>query len=297
VSRSSVCSRSRSSASRRSPEIDIDDLLLAALEEDLADRGDVTSEATIDADAPATAHFVARADGCIAGLGVALRVFELVDEQIATGALVADGDAVTAGTRLATVTGPARSVLSAERLALNLLGQLSGVATATRALVDRVEGTNAKIIDTRKTTPLLRGLQKMAVVAGGGGNHRMGLFDQVLIKDNHIEAVGSAAEAVRRARAHVGDDMIVEVEIESLEDLEPVIEAGADIVMLDNLPPEVMAKAVEQADGRVLLEASGGITLESVRDVAESGVDLISVGWVTHSAPSLDVALDFEDDA
>lgn len=225
---------------------------------------------------------------------MALRVFELVDDGIAAGALISDGDAVAAGTRLATVTGPARSILSAERLALNLLGQLSGVATATRALVDRIDGTRARILDTRKTVPLLRTLQKMAVEAGGGMNHRMGLYDQVLIKDNHIEAVGSAAEAVRRARAHVGPEMKVEVEIESLADLEPVIEAGADIVMLDNMDPATMGEAVKRADGRVLLEASGGITLDTVRAVAESGVDYISVGALTHSAPSLDVALDFE---
>ena len=241
-----------------------------------------------------TAHFVARDGGCIAGLGPALRVFELLDDEVASGALVSDGDVVEAGTQLATVTGPARSILAGERLALNLLGQLSGVATATRALVDRIEGTSARIIDTRKTVPLLRSLQKMAVVAGGGGNHRMGLYDQVLIKDNHLEAVGSAAEAVRRARADVGPEMTVEVEIEDLTELESVIEAGADVVMLDNMPPETMKEAVEAASGRVLLEASGGITLESVRAVAESGVDLISVGWLTHSAPSLDVALDFE---
>ena len=237
---------------------------------------------------------VAREDGCIAGLGVALRVFELVDDGIATGALVQDGDIVTAGTRLASVNGPARGILAAERLALNLLGQLSGVATATRALVDRVEGTGARIIDTRKTVPLLRALQKQAVVAGGGANHRMGLYDQVLIKDNHVEAVGSEAEAVRRARAAVGPDVKVEVEIESLDVLEDVIEAGADIVMLDNMAPESMRQAVERAAGRVVLEASSGITLATVRAVAASGVDVISAGWITHSAPSLDVALDFE---
>jgi nicotinate-nucleotide pyrophosphorylase (carboxylating) len=237
---------------------------------------------------------VAREAGCIAGLGVALRVFELLDEDIAVGALASDGDVVTAGTRLATVTGPARAILAAERLALNLLGQLSGVATATRALVDRVEGTRARILDTRKTVPLLRALQKRAVEAGGGLNHRMGLYDQVLIKDNHIEAVGSAAEAVRRARAHVGPDMKVEVEIDVLDDLEPVIEAGADIVLLDNMDLATMRDAVQRADGRVLLEASGGITLDTVRAVAESGVDFISVGGLTHSSPSLDVALDFQ---
>ncbi len=201
---------------------------------------------------------------------------------------------VSAGTRLATLRGDARSILAAERLALNLLGQLSGVATATRELVDRVDGTQARVIDTRKTVPLLRSLQKMAVMAGGGGNHRMGLYDQVLIKDNHIEAVGSPSEAVRRARTHVGDEMTVEVEIERLDDLESVIEAGADIVMLDNMAPAVMREAVEQASGRVLLEASGGITLDTIRAVAESGVDLISVGGLTHSSPALDVALDFE---
>lgn len=254
----------------------------------------MTSGSTISEETDATAHLIAREDGCIAGLAVALRCFELLDEDVEIGALAQDGDVVSAGTRLATIRGDARSILSAERLALNLLGQLSGVASATRALVDRVDGTRARIIDTRKTVPLMRGLQKMAVVAGGGGNHRMGLYDQVLIKDNHIEAVGSPAEAVRRARAHVGDDMTVEVEIERLEDLESVIEAGADVVMLDNMAPDRMRQAVEQANGRVLLEASGGITLETIRAVAESGVDLISVGALTHSSPSLDVALDFE---
>lgn len=275
--------------------MDLDAFLEAALDEDLDEAGDITSDATIPEDSEATAHLVARSAGCIAGLAVALRVFELVDDEVALGALASDGDVVPAGTRLATVTGSARSILAAERLALNLLGQLSGVATATRAMVDRVEGTHARIIDTRKTTPLLRSLQKRAVVAGGGANHRMGLYDQVLIKDNHVQAVGSAAEAVRRARAHVGSELNVEVEIESLDDLEPVIEAGADIVMLDNMSPALMREAVDRVAGRVLLEASGGITLDTVRAVAESGVDLISVGALTHSAPALDVALDFED--
>lgn len=242
----------------------------------------------------ATAHIVARADGCIAGLTHALRVFSLVDAELMTNKLASDGDVVAAGARLATITGPARSILTGERTALNLLGQLSGVATVTREFVVRVEHTDATILDTRKTIPLLRPLQKMAVVAGGGGNHRMGLYDQVLIKDNHIRAVGSAAEAVRRARDHVGEALRVEVEIEDLGDLESVIAAGADIVLLDNMAPGLMRTAVEQAAGRVLLEASGGITLEGVGAVADSGVDLISVGALTHSAPALDVALDFE---
>lgn len=239
------------------------------------------------------AHLVARSAGCVAGLGVALRVFTLLDDSVEVGALVGDGDFVEAGTVLASVSGPARSLLAAERVALNLLGHLCGVATATRALVDRAEGTSATVIDTRKTTPLWRRLEKMAVVSGGGGNHRMGLYDQVLIKDNHIQAVGAPAEAVRRARAHVGEDMKVEVEIERVEDLESVIEAGADVVMLDNMAPDEMRRAVELAAGRCALEASGGITLETIREVAETGVDFISVGWITHSAPALDVGLDF----
>ena len=278
---------------------DLDDFLRAALEEDLGERGDVTSASTIPEDAEATAHVVAREAGCVAGLGAALRVFQLIDEGVATAAVVSDGTMVLEGDLLATVTGPARAILAGERLALNLVGQLSGVATATRTLVDAVEGTEATVVDTRKTVPLLRSLQKHAVVAGGGRNHRMGLHDQVLIKDNHVEAVGSAAEAVRRARAyldehHPDEGITVEVEIENIADLEPVIEAGADVVMLDNMPPGEMRKGVEIADGRVLLEASGGITPETIRPVAESGVDISSVGWVTHSAPSLDVALEFE---
>ena len=201
---------------------------------------------------------------------------------------------VAADAVLASLAGPARAILAGERVALNLLGHLSGIATATRALVDRIEGTGATIIDTRKTTPLLRALEKTAVRAGGGRNHRMGLHGAVLIKDNHINAVGSVAEAVARARQRVGDGIKIEVEIEELADLEPAIASGADVVMLDNMEPEKMRGAVELAAGRCLLEASGGITLDNVREVAETGVDLISVGWITHSAPALDVALDFE---
>ncbi|MGE0158108.1 MAG: carboxylating nicotinate-nucleotide diphosphorylase [Gemmatimonadales bacterium] len=262
------------------------------MEEDLG-AGDVTSDATIDPDAEAEAHLVARSAGCIAGIGPALRVFELVDPGVATAATQLDGAVVDADSLIASVRGPARAILAGERVALNLLGHLSGVATATRALVDRVGGTRAKILDTRKTTPLWRALEKRAVVAGGGVNHRMGLWDAVLIKDNHVEAVGSVEEAVRRARAKVGRRMHVEVEIERLADLEPAIRAGADIVMLDNMPPARMRRAVELAAGRCALEASGGVTLANVRRIAETGVDFISVGWITHSAPALDVALDF----
>lgn len=236
---------------------------------------------------------MARAGGCIAGVGPALRVFELVDRRVETAAAELDGAVVRAGTVIARVRGPARALLAGERVALNLLGHLSGIATATRALVERVEGTGTKILDTRKTTPLWRTLEKRAVVAGGGANHRMGLYDAVLIKDNHVEAVGSVADAVRKARARVGRKMHVEVEIDRLEDLEPAIDAGADIVLLDNMPPARMRKAVEIAAGRCALEASGGVKLANVRRIAETGVDFISVGWITHSAPALDVALDF----
>ena len=275
------------------PNPAIEAFLRAALAEDLGAHGDVTSQATVPEDAQAGAVIVARAGGCIAGLATALRTFHIVDESVRTSAFVSAGAVVDAGTPLGSVQGPARAILSAERVALNILGRLSGVATATRALVDAVAGTGATIVDTRKTTPGLRLLEKRAVRAGGGENHRMGLYDAVLIKDNHVEAVGSPGEAVRRARGHVGDTSKVEVEIEDLADLESVIEAGADVVMLDNMDPETMRAAVEQAAGRCVLEASGVITLETVRKVAESGVDLISVGWITHSAPALDVALDF----
>jgi nicotinate-nucleotide pyrophosphorylase (carboxylating) len=236
---------------------------------------------------------VARAGGCIAGVGPALRVFQLVDPRVETAAAELDGAVVRAGTVIGRVRGPARAILAGERVALNLLGHLSGIATATRALVDRIEGTDATILDTRKTTPLWRMLEKRAVVAGGGANHRMGLYDAVLIKDNHVQAVGSVAEAVRRARTKVGRKMHVEVEIDRLGDLEAAIAAGADIVLLDNMSPARMRKAVEIAAGRCALEASGGVKLSNVRRIAETGVDFISVGWITHSAPALDVALDF----
>lgn len=275
--------------------MNVDEILRAALREDLGSAGDITSEITIPDEAQASAQVVARAPGCIAGIEHTLRVFSLLDAGISADALVSDGDMVEAGTVLATLAGSARAILAGERVALNLLGRLSGIATATREFVDKVAGTRAKILDTRKTTPLLRALEKMAVTAGGGSNHRMGLYDAVLIKDNHIRAVGSAAEAVARARAHVAPDVQVEVEIETLADLEAVIEAGADVVLLDNMTPDVMRAAVEKTAGRCILEASGGISAENVRTVAETGVDFISVGSITHSAPSLDVALDFDE--
>lgn len=269
-------------------------LVRAALAEDLGDAGDLTSRAIFTGDDTATAHVVARAAGVIAGLDVALSTFYLLDGSAAVEAkpLIRDGAQVDAGVRLAQVAGPVEVLLGAERTALNLLGHLSGIATATRELVRRAEGTGARITDTRKTTPGLRALEKYAVRCGGGVNHRLGLHDAVLIKDNHIAAAGSVGEAVRRARSQVGPTIEVEVEVDDLEQLDEALEAGAEIVLLDNMSPTELCRAVTRTAGRAVLEASGGITLETVREVAETGVDRISVGWITHSAPALDVALD-----
>jgi nicotinate-nucleotide pyrophosphorylase (carboxylating) len=273
---------------------DTDALLRHALSEDLGLAGDLTSRATIPEAARSTARIVSREAGRISGLAAALRVFELVDPSLVLHGTSSDGAAVTVGETLATVRGLARSILSAERVALNLLGHLSGVATATAALVEAVEGTGARITDTRKTTPGLRSLEKAAVRDGGGINHRFGLFDAVMIKDNHLAAVGSIALAVERARDGVGHTVTVEVEADTVQQASEAAECGADIVLLDNMNPVVMRTAVKTIAGRCIVEASGGITLETVRLVAETGVDVISVGWITHSAPSLDIALEIE---
>lgn len=269
-------------------------LVHAALAEDLGDAGDLTSRAIFTGDDTATAHVVARAGGVIAGLDIALSAFHLLDGSAAVEAepLAHDGAEVDARARLARVAGPVAVLLGAERTALNLLGHLSGIATATRELVRRAEGTGARITDTRKTTPGLRALEKHAVRCGGGVNHRLGLHDAVLIKDNHIAAAGSVGEAVRRARSHVDPTIEVEVEVDDLEQLDEALEAGAEIVLLDNMRPAELRRAVARTAGRAVLEASGGITLATVREIAETGVDRISVGWITHSAPALDVALD-----
>jgi nicotinate-nucleotide pyrophosphorylase (carboxylating) len=269
----------------------VDDLVRAALAEDLGTAGDVTSSAVIPASAFARGEIVSRASGTVAGLGIALRTFTLQDP---VEPHVADGDRVAPGAALARVAGRAQSLLAAERTALNLLGHLSGIATATMLLVDAVAHTEAAVVDTRKTTPGLRALEKYAVRAGGGGNHRHGLHDAVLIKDNHIGAGGGVAATVKAARSATGHMVKIEVEIETLQELEEALGAGADIVLLDNMTPDELAAAVRAADGRCLLEASGGITPDSIVAVAESGVDLISVGWITHSAPRLDVALEFD---
>jgi nicotinate-nucleotide pyrophosphorylase (carboxylating) len=276
------------------PALDVDALLRRALGEDLGKAGDLTSNATIPAEHRSVGHVVARAPGRIAGLGQAMRVFNLLDDSVVARALVSDGHDVAAGQRLAEVAGPTRSLLAAERTCLNLLGHLSGVATATAAMVRLVEGTRARIVDTRKTLPGLRALEKYAVRAGGGANHRFGLDDAVLIKDNHIAAVGSIAGAIKAARHAVGHMVKIEVEVDTLDQLDEALGVGVDAVLLDNMTPDELRKAVDRVAGRTLTEASGGVTAETVRAIAESGVDLISMGWLTHSAPQLDIAFDLE---
>lgn len=274
------------------PTGDFAEIVTRALTEDLGSVGDITSTSVIPADSESRANFVARAGGVIAGLAVASLVFENVDPEIEFRA-GEDGVRVGPGEVIATVSGRSRSILTGERTALNLLGRMSGVATATAELVDAVAGTGARITDTRKTMPGLRALDKYAVSAGGGVNHRLGLYDEVMIKDNHIVAAGDLRAAVAAARESVGVSTKITVEVESLDQLAQALETDADRVLLDNMDPAVLRQAVEMVDARMETEASGGVTIESVRDIAETGVDFISVGWITHSAPQLDIALDF----
>jgi len=274
------------------PEILIAPVVRAALAEDLGRAGDLTSQACVPAQAVLSCIFAARQPGVAAGLDCArLAVLEL-DPKATFVPLVSDGDALQAGTALARVEANARALLSAERVALNLLGRLSGVASLTRAYVDAVAGTAARIADTRKTTPGLRALEKYAVRCGGGVNHRFGLDDAILIKDNHIAACGSVGEAVRRAKAFAGHLTKVEVEVDGLEQLAEVLIHAPDVVMLDNFSLDDLAEAVRRAGGRAVLEASGGVNLQTVRAIAETGVDVISVGALTHSAAVLDIGLD-----
>jgi nicotinate-nucleotide pyrophosphorylase (carboxylating) len=246
----------------------------------------------VPADATATARLVARRAGRIAGLEVACRAFTLLDPGVQVELRAADGDDAAAGTTLAVVSGPARSILSAERVALNLLGRLCGIATLTRDVVASVAGTGARVACTRKTTPGLRLLEKYAVRVGGGSNHRFGLDDAVLIKDNHVAVAGGVGEAVRRARAAVGHLVKIEVETTSLAQVREALDAGAEVILLDNMTPEMLREAVALVGGRAVTEASGGITPKNAAEVAGTGVDVLSLGWLTHSAPALDVALD-----
>ena len=271
----------------------IDELLHRALAEDIG-AGDVTTQALVPADQSGVAVAYAKQDGVLAGNAIAARVFKLLDGAVDATSLLADGELLTPGTTFLHVEGSLQAILTGERVALNILRHLSGIATLTRAFVQAVEGTNARIIDTRKTTPGLRLFEKYAVRVGGGHNHRMGLFDGVLIKDNHIAACGSVTAAVERARTSVHHLLKIQIEAKTLEQVAEALEAGADGILLDNMSPEMMATAVEMAQGRAFTEASGGITLESVRDAAHTGVDLISVGMLTHSAAALDISLDIE---
>jgi nicotinate-nucleotide pyrophosphorylase (carboxylating) len=265
-----------------------------ALEEDLGRAGDLTSDSILPPDLRAEARVVARRAGRIAGLDASLSAFRLLDSSVAIDLHLRDGEDAGAGRALATVRGSARSLLSAERTALNLLGRLCGIATLTRDLVAVVAPHGAQVVCTRKTTPGLRALEKYAVRAGGGGNHRFGLDDAVLIKDNHIALAGGIATAVERARRGVGHLVKIEVEVDSLDQLREALDLGVDAVLLDNMDLDTLREAVGMAKGRALTEASGGIRPDTAAAIAATGVDLLSVGWLTHSAPALDVALDIE---
>lgn len=275
-------------------------LLERALEEDLG-RGDVTSDLLVPSYVAARAVLRSRSQGVIAGLGVAAMVFAAVDAKVHFGALIGDGDAVAQGQELGVVSGPARSVLRAERVALNFLQRLSGIATLTSRYVEAVRRTRARIVDTRKTTPGLRSLEKYAVRAGGGFNHRRDLSDAMMIKDNHLAVIGalglSLGEALKQARESLPHTLKIEIEVDRLDQIPEALAAGADIILLDNMSTEQLRSAVAMIDGRAMTEASGGVNLDTIPEIAATGVDVISVGALTHSAPALDIGLDFEVEA
>jgi nicotinate-nucleotide pyrophosphorylase (carboxylating) len=270
----------------------IDDAVRRALDEDLGRAGDITTLATIPADATAEAVIATRKPGVVAGLPVAATSFRILDAAVRFEAAVRDGAALAPGDVVARISGPARSVLSAERVALNFLGRMSGIATLTAAYVAKVAHTRARIVCTRKTTPNLRAFEKYAVRCGGGANHRYGLDDAVLIKDNHIAVAGGIAPALRAAKAAVGHLVKIEIEVDTLDQLDEVIAEGADVVLLDNMGPDLLREAVRRVAGRMATEASGGVNLDTVKAIAEAGVDMVSVGALTHSAPVLDFGLD-----
>jgi nicotinate-nucleotide pyrophosphorylase (carboxylating) len=270
----------------------VEPIVRAALLEDLGRAGDITTEAVVPAEATVDAVIAARQPGVLAGLDAALLAFELLDPGLQIDWRRPDGDRISRAETVARIRGRARGVLGAERTALNLLSRMSGVATATRALADAIAGHKAKIVCTRKTTPGLRVLEKEAVRLGGGANHRFGLDDAMLIKDNHIALAGGVCAALERARRHAGHLVKIELEVDTLDQLAEALEVGVDAVLLDNMTPETLRHAVAMVDGRAVTEASGRITLETAPAVAATGVDLISCGWITHSAPILDLGLD-----
>ena len=272
----------------------IEPLVRGALLEDLGRAGDLTTDLIVPVEVSARAALVARESGVVAGLDLAKLAFELIDPEIAVEVAANDGSVVAPGDVIARISGPARGILTAERTALNFLGHLSGIASVTASIVAAVHGTKAKIVCTRKTTPGLRAVEKYAVRAGGGANHRFGLDDALLIKDNHVAIAGGVAPALRRARAGVGHLVKIEVEVDTLDQLREALGEGADAVLLDNMSLEMLAEAVAIVDGRAITEASGRVTPKSAPSIAATGVDLISIGWLTHSAPVLDIGLDFE---
>ena len=272
----------------------VEDAVRAALLEDLGRAGDITTNATIPAMKQARAVIAARQPGIVAGLDLAKAAFRLLDPALSFDARIADGAAITPGAILAAIEGPARALLSAERVALNFLGRLSGIATLTSRYVAAVAHTKARIVCTRKTTPGLRTFEKYAVLCGGGFNHRFGLDDAILIKDNHIAVAGGIIPALRAVKAAIGHLVKIEIEVDTLDQLDEVLTEGADVVLLDNMTPARLREAVARVKGRLLTEASGGVTLETVAAIAESGVDMISVGALTHSAQVLDVGLDIQ---
>lgn len=276
------------------PDFLVEPAVRAALAEDLGRAGDITTNATVPAAARARVVIRARERGRIAGLDCACIAFRLMDPALKIAIVKPDGSDVVPGDVVAAIEGPARAILTGERVALNFLGHLSGVATATNAIAGAIAHTKTRVCCTRKTTPGLRALEKYAVRAGGGVNHRFGLDDAVLIKDNHIAVAGGIAQAVARARAHVGHMVKIEVEVDTLDQLGEALAAKAELVLLDNMPPETLARAVKLVAGRAVTEASGRITVETAPAIAAAGVDLMSSGAITHSARCLDLGLDFE---
>jgi nicotinate-nucleotide pyrophosphorylase (carboxylating) len=272
----------------------VESAVCAALEEDLGRAGDITTQATIPASASATAVIAARENGVVAGLPLARAAFRLLDPNITFECCMDDAARVMRGDVVARISGPARAILSAERVALNYLGRISGIATLTWHYAARLSHTKARVCDTRKTTPGLRAFEKYAVRCGGGANHRFGLDDAVLIKDNHIAVAGGVAAALRAAKAHGGHLVKIEIEVDTLDQLREVLDEGADAILLDNMTLEQLREAVSLIGGRMTVEASGGVTLDTIAAIAETGVDLISVGALTHSAPALDLGLDIE---
>lgn len=272
----------------------VDEAVKSALLEDWGRAGDITSQATIPESATATAVIAARKQGTLAGLRLAESAFRQTDDRVVFETLGADGDNLAPGAVVARLSGPARAILSGERVALNFLGHLSGIASATSVFASLIAHTKADIVCTRKTTPGLRAFEKYAVRCGGGSNHRFGLDDAILIKDNHIAVAGGVVPAIEAAKAFAGHLVKIEVEVDTLDQLREALSAEPDVIMLDNMGPAILRQAVEITNGAVLLEASGGIEAETVKAVAEAGVDLISSGWITHSAPVLDLGLDIE---